>query len=76
MYVLLTLVIAVSAEGLGRDDLGARFDSKFVERLRRMKPAVSPHLEGGEGETFVANAPFFRKALKIKEMKKEWDGTR
>ncbi len=70
-----TYVVAVSAEGLGKDDLGARFDSKFVERLRKMKIAISPHLEGGEGETFVASAPFFRQALKIKEMEKEWDGT-
>ena len=71
-----TLVVAVSAEGLGEADLGARFDAAFVERLRKMKPSVSPHLEGGEGETFVANAPFFSKALKIMEMEKEWDGSR
>jgi len=71
-----TYVVAVSAEGLGKDDLGARFDSKFVARLKRMAPAVSPHLEGGEGETFVSNAPFFAKGLEIKEMEKEWDGSR
>jgi diphthine-ammonia ligase len=71
-----TYVVAVSAEGLGKGDLGARFDSKFVERLRKMKPAISPHLEGGEGETFVSNAPFFTKNLRIKEMEKEWDGAR
>lgn len=69
-------VVAVSAEGLGKDDLGAHFDEKFVSRLRKMKPSVSPHLEGGEGETFVAGAPFFRHALKIKGMEKEWDGAR
>ena len=71
-----TVVVAVSAEGLGREDLGVRFDAAFVSRLRKMKPAVSPHLEGGEGETFVENAPFFKSALKIGEMEKEWDGAR
>ncbi len=71
-----TLVVAVSAEGLGEADLGARFDEKFVNRLRKMKPPVSPHLEGGEGETFVSNAPFFKKALGISGMEKEWDGSR
>ncbi len=71
-----TYVVAVSAEGLGEADLAARFDEKFVSRLRKMKPSVSPHLEGGEGETFVSNAPFFIKALKIREMEKEWDGSR
>ncbi len=69
-------VVAVSAEGLGEQDLGARFDAKFVSKLRKMKPSVSPCLEGGEGETFVANAPFFRHALQIKGWKKEWDGAR
>ena len=71
-----TYVVAVSAEGLGKNDLGARFDAKLVERLKGMKPVISPHLEGGEGETFVANAPFFAKGLKVKEMEKEWDGSR
>ncbi|MFA6907439.1 MAG: diphthine--ammonia ligase [Candidatus Micrarchaeia archaeon] len=70
-----TLVVAVSAAGLGEADLGAKFDEKFAGRLKRMKPAVSPHLEGGEGETFVSNAPFFAKALEIKGMEKEWDGS-
>jgi len=69
-------VVAVSAQGLGKDDLGARFDAKFVSRLRGMKPSVSPSLEGGEGETFVANAPFFRRALKITKWEKKWDGSR
>ena len=71
-----TSVVAVSAEGLGREDLGAAFDAAFVSRLRKMKPAVSPHLEGGEGETFVTNAPFFTQPLTITEMEKEWDGAR
>ncbi|MFA5930661.1 MAG: diphthine--ammonia ligase [Candidatus Micrarchaeia archaeon] len=71
-----SLVAAVSAEGLGKADLGAKFDEKFVNRLKKMKPPVSPHLEGGEGETFVSNAPFFTQALKIREMEKEWDGSR
>jgi len=69
-------VTAVSAEGLGKDDLAARFDAKFVARLKGMKPRVSPLLEGGEGETFVANAPFFRRALKIAKWEKQWDGAR
>ncbi|MFA6214401.1 MAG: diphthine--ammonia ligase [Candidatus Micrarchaeia archaeon] len=71
-----TYVIAVSAGGLGRADLGARFDAAFVGRLRGMKPSVSAHLEGGEGETFVACAPFFARALRIGGMEKEWDGAR
>jgi diphthamide synthase (EF-2-diphthine--ammonia ligase) len=32
-------------------------------------------LEGGEGETFVANAPFFRRALKVKKWNVSFDGS-
>ena len=69
-------VVAVSAEGLNESDLGARFDAKFLKKLSRLKIPVSYHLEGGEGETFVANAPFFEKRLVIDGMKKTFDGAR
>ncbi len=69
-------VVAVAAEGLVEGDLCKRFDSSFVERLKKMKPVVSAHLEGGEGETFVAWAPFFEKRVRIGGWKKEWkDGS-
>ena len=69
-------IMAVSAEGLTESDLGARFDGKFLERISRFKIPISPCLEGGEGETFVANAPFFKKGLKIVKMEKKFDGMR
>ena len=56
--------------------MGAKFDSAFLKRIASLKVPVSPHLEGGEGETFVSDAPFFSKAIKIREMEKEWDGAR
>ncbi|MEW6035235.1 MAG: diphthine--ammonia ligase [Candidatus Micrarchaeota archaeon] len=65
-------VTAVSAEGLGPEFLGEPL-KKLVEAK---KPNVHPFLEGGEGETFVADAPFFRKKLEIREWKKTWDGVR
>lgn len=69
-------VCAVSAEGLGKGDLGARFDSSFLEKIRILRIPISPCLEGGEGETFVAGAPFFSRTLRIGETKKKWDGAR
>ena len=33
-------------------------------------------LEGGEGETFVTDAPFFKKRIVIEEWDKSWDGIR
>ena len=63
-------ITAVSAEGLGPELLGKNFN-----KLGRRKN-IHPLLEGGEGETFVTDAPFFRKRIEIKSWKKEWDGVR
>lgn len=67
-----TYVTAVSAEGLGKEWLG----KSFKELVRAKIPNIHPFLEGGEGETFVANAPFFKHRIKIKGWKKKWDKTR
>ena len=65
-------VTAVSAEGLGPEFLGESL-KKLVDAK---KPNIHPFLEGGEGETFVTDAPFFKKAIRIKKWKKSWDGSR
>jgi len=66
------LVIAVSAEGLGPEFLG-----KPLENIvKANKPGIHPFLEGGEGETFVVDAPFFKKRIVIKKWEKTWDGIR
>lgn len=65
-------VTAVSAEGLGPEFLGEPLE----KLIRAKKPHVHLFLEGGEGETFVANAPFFRKRIIIRGWKKTWDGVR
>ncbi len=63
-------ITAVSAEGLGPELLGKNFQ-ELGERKN-----IHPLLEGGEGETFVADAPFFKKRIEIIEWKTEWDGVR
>jgi len=65
-------VVAVAAEGLGPEYLGKR----FWELVKDKKKGIHPYLEGGEGETFVANAPFFKKGIDIKRWRKSWDGVR
>jgi diphthine-ammonia ligase len=65
-------VSAVSAEGLGPEFLGEPL-KKLVDAK---KPGIHPFLEGGEGETFVADAPFFKRRIVIKGWKKSWDGVR
>jgi len=70
-----TYIVAVAAEGLSKGMLTRKFDSDFVKYLKSLKPAVSPHLEGGEGESFVANAPFFAKGLKVKKWNVSYSGS-
>jgi predicted ATP pyrophosphatase (TIGR00289 family) len=65
-------VTAVSAEGLGPEFLG----EPLKKLIDAKKPNVHLFLEGGEGETFVANAPFFTKPITIHTWNKKWDGIR
>ncbi|MCL6089218.1 MAG: diphthine--ammonia ligase [Candidatus Marsarchaeota archaeon] len=67
-------LVSASAEGLDGKWLGRRLVPEDVSRLEAMKPPIHPFLEGGEGETFVCDAPFFKKRIEILEWKKEWAG--
>ncbi|MBI5046662.1 diphthine--ammonia ligase [Candidatus Micrarchaeota archaeon] len=68
-------ITAVAADGLGQEFLGAPF-KKLANSSAVKSKSIHPFLEGGEGETFVANAPFFKNRIKIKKWKKKWDGVR
>jgi len=68
------IVVGVYAEGLGPEWLGRRLDTKAAEELGKKK--LSPVGEGGEFETLVVDAPFFKKRLVIDKADKKWDGTR
>jgi len=65
-------IIAVSAEGLGPEMLGRPLSELIAKKV----PGIHPLLEGGEGETFVADTPFFKKRIVVKEWKRSWDGVR
>jgi len=69
------IIIGVAAEGLD-SFLGRKIDKKFVEDIRKVheKFKINPAGEGGEYETFVFNAPFFKKKLKIEKSHVEGDG--
>jgi ABC transporter with metal-binding/Fe-S-binding domain ATP-binding protein len=61
-------VIIVGVFALGMETFLERIITKrFVEDIRRVyeKYQVSPAGEGGEFESFVLNAPFFKKRIKI-----------
>lgn len=60
------IIIGVAAEGLD-NFIGKNIDKKFIDDIRKVyeKFKINPAGEGGEYETFVLNAPFFKKRLKI-----------
>ncbi len=70
-------VVSVSAEGLGKEWLGRVIDNKAIGELQQLQKThgVHPIFEGGEGETFVTFAPFFKKRVKIEKAEKKWKGT-
>ncbi len=72
------LITSVSAEGLDQRWLGRILDERAVEELGLLAKrfGLNPAGEGGEYETMVLDAPFFRKRLEVRRMEKTWNGTR
>ncbi|MBI5222853.1 diphthine--ammonia ligase [Candidatus Micrarchaeota archaeon] len=65
-------VMAVAAEGLDEKFL----DQPYMKIIEANVKGVHPFLEGGEGETYVTDAPFFKKRIEILKTSKNWDGQR
>lgn len=72
------IISSVSAEGFDDSFLGARIDKKIIDKLIALnkKYNINMVFEGGEAESFVLDAPLFKKKVKIKKARKEWNGTR
>jgi ABC transporter with metal-binding/Fe-S-binding domain ATP-binding protein len=72
------IMSAVAAEGLDQSWLGRRLDSKTIADLEKLNRKHGIHMggEGGEYESFVLDAPMFRKKISIIRAHKEWDGAR
>jgi ABC transporter with metal-binding/Fe-S-binding domain ATP-binding protein len=71
------IVTQVAAEGFGKDFLGARLDGSMIKKLVALnkKYKVNMLFEGGEAESFVLDAPLFRKRIEIKRAHEEWEGS-
>ncbi len=61
-------IIGVSAGGLKKEHL--------CKSYKEIINIVGPSLEGGEAETFVLDAPFFKKRIIIDEFETTWDNIR
>lgn len=69
------VVVGVYAYGFDQDWLGKRIDSETVRELVDLnrKYGVSPVGEGGEYETLVLDAPFFRKRIRLLQTERVWE---
>jgi ABC transporter with metal-binding/Fe-S-binding domain ATP-binding protein len=72
------LVTVVAAMGLDEHWLGRVLDQNAVGELKELslRHGFDVCGEGGELETLVVDAPWFRKRLEITGARKEWDGVR
>ena len=66
----------VAAQGLDESWLGEELDEAAVRRLLKLNAeyGVDPCGEGGEYETLVLDAPWFRKKIVVSKAEKTWDG--
>lgn len=71
-----TIVVSVSAAGLDSKWLGRVIDEEAIEDLKKIKRKYEINLsfEGGEAETFVLDAPMFKKRIEIVSSEVSWDG--
>jgi len=69
------IITGVYAYGFSREWLGRKINEKTVKALKELnrKYGVSLVGEGGEYETLVLDAPFFRKRIKIIKAEKVWE---
>jgi ABC transporter with metal-binding/Fe-S-binding domain ATP-binding protein len=72
-----TYVVGVSASGFDQTWLGRRLDEKAIQELQALHKKWQIHLggEGGEYETFVADAGMFQKRIRLVETSKCWNGS-
>ena len=67
---------AVAAQGLDESWLGEELDEAAVRRLLKLNAeyGVDPCGEGGEYESMVLDAPWFRRKVVVSKAEKTWDG--
>jgi len=75
---MVIIVTAVAAMGLDESWLGRVLDPEAAEALRDLNERFGVDVcgEGGEMETLVLDAPWFRSRLEVLEARRLWDGVR
>ncbi len=72
------MIVAVAAYGLDERFLGRILDDSMLRSLQEMERRYRINVsgEGGEYETFVLDAPFFKMSLQVEDFDVIWDGVR
>ena len=70
------IVSAVAAEGLNQEWLGSALDEDAINRLSNLHEKFGVDIcgEGGEYESLVIDAPWFKKRIQIISSDIQWDG--
>jgi len=70
-----TIIVGVYAHGFDKTWLGRKMDEDTVNDLEELNRKLKVSLvgEGGEYETLVLNAPFFKKKIELIETEKIWE---
>lgn len=68
------LIVGVYAEGLTRQWLGKEMNTDFILCLEKLSKSwgIHPCGEGGEYETFVVDAPCFKKRIRVVNYEIRW----
>lgn len=71
------IITSVSAEGFDENWLGRRIDENCIDDLVKLNKKFGINIsgEGGEYESLVLDAPFFKSKIKIISSEKHWEGT-
>ncbi|MCL5433615.1 MAG: diphthine--ammonia ligase [Candidatus Marsarchaeota archaeon] len=71
------IITQISAEGFDESMLGKRIDKEMIKKLILLnkKYKINMLFEGGEAESFVLNAPMFKKKIEIIRAHKEIEGS-
>jgi len=70
------IIVGVYAHGFDKTWLGREIDENAVNDLKELNREFNVSLvgEGGEYETLVLDAPFFKKKMQLIETEKVWEG--
>ncbi|KXB00359.1 hypothetical protein AKJ42_01050, partial [candidate division MSBL1 archaeon SCGC-AAA261C02] len=68
------IITSASVEGLNEEWLGRRIDNECIQDLKELHEdfGINPAGEGGEYETLVLDAPFFKKRINLIKTRKIW----